>query len=67
MPNEHPLAPTLYPQGVTRIGVELSGSQGGYGEVFGVLRLIGIGERVMPFDTISDTTQSATRRNSGQP
>jgi hypothetical protein len=32
-----------------------------------VLRLVGIGERLMPFDTTSDTTQGATRRNSGQP
>jgi hypothetical protein len=42
-PNEHLLAPTLYPQSVTTIGVEPSGSHGGHSEVMGAIRLIGIG------------------------
>jgi hypothetical protein len=40
-PNERRLVPTLYPQGIPRIGVEPSGQQGGPGKILGVLRLIG--------------------------
>ena len=41
-PNERPLvAPTLCPQGLTKIGVEPSRPQGGHGEVLRVLRLVG--------------------------
>ena len=63
MPNERQLAPTLCPQDDTTIGLQPSGPYGGHGEVLRVLRLVGIGERLMPFDT----TQGATPRNSGQP
>jgi hypothetical protein len=41
MPYDRKLDPTLYPQSVTRIGVEPSGPHGGHGEVLGALRLIG--------------------------
>jgi hypothetical protein len=43
MLNERPLAPTLLPQGVTTLGEEPSGPQGGSGEILRVVRLIGIG------------------------
>ena len=55
------------PQGVTTIGAEPNGPQGGSGEVLGVVRLIGIWEGLIPFDTTLDTTQDAIRRNSEQP
>jgi hypothetical protein len=41
-PNERPLASTLLPRGVTTIGVELTGPQGGLGKVLGAIRLIRI-------------------------
>ena len=47
--------------------MEPSRSQGGRGEVLSVPRLFGTWGGPILFDTTSDTTQSATPRNVGQP
>ena len=66
MSYEGPYAPSLWPQGVIRIGGP-SEPPGSFREILGVSRLLKMRGAGDDFDTTADTTGGATRSNGGQP